>query len=174
MSSTIKDVARIANVSISTVSRVTNNAPNVSPEIRRRVLNVISRLDYTPSIIAKSLAVRSLRCIAILMGRTTSQAFANLDFMRIIGGISASLNVHDFNAILCTHESLSDEMNHCMNLVLTGSVQGVIVVGAFVNDPLLERLVEAHTPFVLIGFPSGQPDIYTMPYNTVGTNDRAD
>ena len=57
---TIKDVAKAANVSISTVSRVTNNAPNVSPQVRKRVLRVIAKLGYTPSIIAKSLAVRSL------------------------------------------------------------------------------------------------------------------
>lgn len=171
---TIKDVAKAANVSISTVSRVTNNAPNVSPQVRKRVLRVIAKLGYTPSIIAKSLAVRSLRNVAVLMGRTTHEAFANPDFLRILDGIASSLNVHGFNLMLCTHAKPQEEMEHCMNLVCTGSVQGVVVVGAFVSDSMLERLVETHAPFALIGFPSGRPDIHTTPYNTVGTNDKAD
>ena len=52
---TIKDVARLAGVSISTVSRVTNNASNVSPAIRRKVLRAVKALNYTPSIVARSL-----------------------------------------------------------------------------------------------------------------------
>lgn len=174
MAATIKDVAHAANVSISTVSRVTSNAANVSPEVRKRVLKAISKLDYTPSVIAKSLAVRSLRNIAVLMGRTKAQAFANTDFMRILDGLTTGLNKHGYNTVLCTNVDPKEETNHCMNLVLTGAVQGTVVIGSFRNDPLLERLVEAHTPFVLIGFPSGQPDIHSMPYNSVGTDDYAD
>lgn len=174
MAATIKDVAQVANVSISTVSRVTSNAPNVSPEIRRRVLNAVRKLGYTPSVIAKSLAVRSLCNIAVLMGRTKDQAFANPDFMGILDGLSTQLNHRGYNPVLCTNDNPQEETNHCMNLVLTGAVQGAVVIGSFRNDPLLNRLVEAQTPFVLIGFPSGQPDIHSMPYNTVGTDDYSD
>lgn len=174
MAATIKDVARAANVSISTVSRVTSNAPNVSSEIRKRVLRAIAKLGYTPSVIAKSLAMRSLRHIAVLMGRTKEQAFANPDFMQMLDGLSTGLNKHGYNLVLCTNGDQQAEMCHCMNLVLTGAVQGAVVIGSFRNDPLLERLVEARTPFVLIGFPSGQPDIHSMPYNSVGTDDYAD
>lgn len=174
MAATIKDVARAANVSISTVSRVTSNASNVSPEIRRRVLRVINKLGYTPSVIAKSLAVRSLCNIAVLMGRTKNMAFENPDFMRTLDGLSTGLCKQNYNPVLCLNSNPRDEMDQCMNLVFTGAVQGVVVVGSFRNDPLLERLVEARTPFVLIGFPSGQPDIHTTPYNTVGTDDYSD
>ncbi len=174
MAATIKDVARMANVSISTVSRVTSNASNVSPEIRKRVLRAISKLGYTPSVIAKSLAVRSLCNIAVLMGRTKNMAFENPDFMQILDGLSNSLGKQNYNPVLCTNANPKEEMELCMNLVLTGAVQGAVVVGSFRNDPLLERLVEAHTPFALIGFPSGQPDIHTMPYNSVGTDDYSD
>jgi len=174
LAATIKDVAQAAHVSISTVSRVTNNAPNVSPEIRRRVLRSIKKLGYTPSVIAKSLAVRSLRNIAVLMGRTKDQAFDNPDFMRILEGLSTGLNKHGFNPLLCTNVNPQEEMEHCMNLILTGAIQGAVVIGSYRNDHLLERLVETRAPFVLIGFPSGQPDVHSMPYNSVGTDDYAD
>ncbi|MFR1358315.1 MAG: LacI family DNA-binding transcriptional regulator [Ruthenibacterium lactatiformans] len=75
MASTIKDVARLAGVSISTVSRVANNASNVSPPIRKKVLRAIKALNYTPNIVARSLEARSLKNIAVVMGRTMDQAF---------------------------------------------------------------------------------------------------
>lgn len=68
MASTIKDVARLAGVSISTVSRVANNASNVSPPIRKKVLRAIKALNYTPNIVARSLEARSLKNIAVVMG----------------------------------------------------------------------------------------------------------
>ena len=64
------------------------------------------------------------------------------------------------------------ELEHCIKLIRSGAVQGVIVVGSFVHDPLLSRLLEEDCPFVLIGYPPDNPDIYTTPFNTVSTNDK--
>jgi len=58
MSATIKDVARLAEVSISTVSRVINDSKPVSPEVRRRVLDVIDELGYKPNEVARSLVTK--------------------------------------------------------------------------------------------------------------------
>src|SRR5690606_18294523 len=63
-----KDVARLAGVSQSTVSRVLNNAPNVSPETRQKVLSAIEQLQYTPNLIARSLVTRSTKTIALISG----------------------------------------------------------------------------------------------------------
>ena len=59
MTSTIKDVAKMADVSISTVSRVINDSKPVSPEARRRVLHAIEVLDYRPNEIARSLVTKN-------------------------------------------------------------------------------------------------------------------
>lgn len=77
---TIKDVARICNVSTQTVSRVMNNRPDVSPETRKRVLDVINRLEYQPSALARSLIQQRSYTLGIII--------AGLKFI----GISQTLN----------------------------------------------------------------------------------
>lgn len=171
MASTIKDVARLAGVSISTVSRVTNNAPNVSPPIRRKVQRAIKTLNYTPNILARSLEARSMRNVAIVMGRTTEQAFFNSDFFEILHGITSTLALQEYNSMLLTDTNLSAELEHCIRLIHSSAVQGIIVMGSFTHDPLLQRLLEEERPFVLVGYPSDYPDIYSTPYNTVATQD---
>lgn len=172
MASTIRDVAKLAEVSISTVSRVSNNAPNVSKHIRQKVLRAIKILNYTPSIVAKSLETRSMKNIGVIMGRTMDQAFSNPDFFVILQGITSILSKHDYNPLLTTDLNQSNEVAHCINLIKSGAVRGLIVVGSFVQDPLLARLVDENYPFVLIGFPSDLPDIYSSPYNTVCASDK--
>ena len=172
MASTIKDVARLAGVSISTVSRVANNASNVSPPIRKKVLRAIEALNYTPNIVARSLEARSLKSIAVVMGRTMDQAFSNPDFFVILQGITSTLAKQEYSTLLLTDLKQSMELEHCIKLIRSGAVQGVIVVGSFVHDPLLSRLLEEDCPFVLIGYPPDNPDIYTTPFNTVSTNDK--
>ena len=172
MASTIKDVARLAGVSISTVSRVANNASNVSPPIRKKVLRAIKALNYTPNIVARSLEARSLKNIAVVMGRTMDQAFSNPDFFVILQGITSTLVKQEYSTLLLTDLKQSMELEHCIKLIRSGAVQGVIVVGSFVHDPLLSRPLEEDCPFVLIGYPPDNPDIYTTPFNTVSTNDK--
>ena len=172
MASTIKDVARLAGVSISTVSRVANNASNGSPPIRKKVLRAIKALNYTPNIVARSLEARSLKNIAVVMGRTMDQAFSNPDFFVILQGITSTLVKQEYSTLLLTDLKQSMELEHCIKLIRSGAVQGVIVVSSFVHDPLLSRLLEEDCPFVLIGYPPDNPDIYTTPFNTVSTNDK--
>lgn len=171
MASTIKDVAHMAGVSISTVSRVTNNAANVSPAIRRKVQHAIKVLNYTPNILARSLEAKSMKNIAIVMGRTMEQAFFDSDFFEILHGVTSTLAEQEYNSLLLTDTNLSAELEHCIQLIHSSAVQGVIVMGSFTHDPLLQRLLEEERPFVLVGYPSDYPDIYSTPYNTVATQD---
>ena len=67
MASTIKDVAKMADVSISTVSRVINDSKPVSPEARRRVLKAIEVLDYKPNEVARSLVTKKSNLIGVIV-----------------------------------------------------------------------------------------------------------
>ena len=67
MSATIKDVAKLAEVSISTVSRVINDSKPVRPEARRRVLKAIDDLGYKPNEIARSLVTKKSNLIGIIV-----------------------------------------------------------------------------------------------------------
>lgn len=167
MASTIKDVARLAGVSISTVSRVTNGAENVSPELKKRVIKAVKALNYTPNVIARSLESRNARNIAIVMGRVMEKVFSNQSFLVILDGITKVLSAYGYNAVLTTESDKSKEVEHCIRLVRSGAIQGVIVHGSYVNDPLIARLLEEEIPFVLSGFPPAFPDVDTTPFNLV-------
>lgn len=167
MASTIKDVARLAGVSISTVSRVTNGAENVSPEIKKRVIKAVKALNYTPNVIARSLESRNSKNIAIVMGRVMEKAFSNQSFLTILDGITKVLSDYGYNVVLTTETDKHKEMEHCMRLVRSGAIQGLIVHGSYISDPLIERLLEEEIPFVLSGFPPAFPDVDTMPFSVV-------
>ncbi|VEI48147.1 ribose operon repressor [Actinobacillus equuli] len=71
---TMKDIARIAGVSTSTVSHVINNSRFVSDEIRQRIEKVVAELNYTPSLVARSLKVKETNTIGMLV-TTSSNPF---------------------------------------------------------------------------------------------------
>lgn len=66
-SPTIKDVAKLAGVSISTVSRVMNESKPVSPEARRKVLDAINKLDFKPNELARSLVMKKSNIIGVVV-----------------------------------------------------------------------------------------------------------
>ena len=68
---TIYDVAREANVSMATVSRVVNGNPNVKPSTRKKVLEVIDRLDYRPNAVARGLASKKTTTVGVLIPDVT-------------------------------------------------------------------------------------------------------
>ena len=88
MSSNIKDVARLANVSITTVSRVINNGEHIKAETRERVLNAIEKLNFKPNKLAQSLGSGSFQAIGVVATRTSYQAFGNPYFSMVFQAIS--------------------------------------------------------------------------------------
>ena len=82
---TIKDVAASAGVSTQTVSRVTNNRPDVSPETRKRVQQIINELDYRPSALARSL----IRQRSYTLGVVTA-GLRHIGPSRTLSGITAA------------------------------------------------------------------------------------
>ncbi|SQE30684.1 Ribose operon repressor [Mannheimia haemolytica] len=76
---TMKDIARLAQVSTSTVSHVINNSRFVSEEIRERVQRVVKELNYTPSALARSLKVNETKTIGMLVTATGNPFFCGGD-----------------------------------------------------------------------------------------------
>ena len=74
---TIKDVARLANVSPSTVSRVISDHKSISDETKERVRQAMEELGYYPNFIARSLIKRSSHALGLILSRSTESAFFN-------------------------------------------------------------------------------------------------
>ncbi len=85
---TIKDVAKLAKVSPSTVSRVIADNKRISAATKARVKKVIEELKYHPNMIARSLITRSSQTLGLVLSRSADSAFSNPFFPEVIRGIS--------------------------------------------------------------------------------------
>lgn len=124
MAVTIRDVARLANLSTATVSRVLNNASAVSPSTREQVERAIAELNYKPPTIAKEWTKRNLRTIGVLIPDIT-----NLYYPTVVKALENELWKHDFNIYLCnTEESIEREKSYIAGLQKKGA-DGMIFLG---------------------------------------------
>ncbi|MCC6456643.1 MAG: LacI family DNA-binding transcriptional regulator, partial [Caldilineaceae bacterium] len=120
---TITDVARIAGVSITTVSRILNNKPDVAPETRRRVLDAIAQLDYTPHAQAKNLAAGKSRSLAVHYP-SDSMGFSELEFEFFVGASTVATK-RGFLFNLFTNV-MSE--NTLLNLYRSNQIDGMILM----------------------------------------------
>lgn len=138
---TIKDVAKLACVSISTVSRVLNSPENVSEEKRERVLEAIEQLDYRPNALARGLIFKRTQTIGVLMPE-----ISNLFSAELIKGIEEQAHKHKINLILCNTGGEKEKMIQYLNVLKEKQVDGII----FTSKPIT---IEYYQIFKTIGVP---------------------
>lgn len=143
---TIYDVAREANVSMATVSRVVNGNPNVKPATRKKVLDVIEQLDYRPNAVARGLASKKTTTVGVIIPDVT-----NLYFSSLARGIDDIATMYKYNIILAN----SDQNNHkeiqVLNTLLSKQVDGIIYMGNTITPELRSEILRSKTPIVLAG-----------------------
>lgn len=147
MAAGIKDVAKLANTSISTVSRVMNDSNNVNPELKNRVLDAITKLDYKPNIVAQSLRSNTLKSIGVAISRSSNPEYTS----NVLQSICKTMNEHEYNIILNQTKNPLKETAQCVSLAQQGLAQGFILVGSKIHDDLMEELYQNNIPFVVIG-----------------------
>lgn len=142
---TIFDVAEAAGVSITTVSRILNNKPDVSKATRQRVMQVIEELGYTPHAHAQRLAARKSRTIALLFPLERAVSPLELDF--IIGAeVAASENNFFFN-----FTTAAVTKSRLLSLYRSAQVDGIILMEIHMQDWRVDLLHQHGYPFVMIG-----------------------
>lgn len=154
---TLEEVAKLAGVSRSTVSRVVNEHPNVRPEVRQRVWEVIQQTGYQPHAAARSLATRRTRVIGLMIPQAVTTLFTDPYFPILIRGIADVCNSHNYHLMLSlfSQRRVQNSRAHqdlLYQQVLRGrSLDGVVVSSAPLDDPIFPRLLEDGVPFVIIG-----------------------
>ncbi len=143
---TIADVARTAGVSVSTVSRILNDKPDVSDKTRQRVIQVINELGYRPHSQAQRLAAGTTRTIALL-NPLDYMYISQLEMEFFMGAsIAAGEENYFFNLIT---SALSE--NDLLGLYRSAQVDGVILMEILMDDWRVKALKENNFPFVMIG-----------------------
>lgn len=144
MSVTIKDVAKLANVSIATVSRVINKNYFVSPEIKERVNRAIKELNYYPNSIAQSLKNRSTLTIGFAVSDISNNYFTSM-----ARAVEDVISKHNYNVIVCSTESDQKKELGYLKLLMSKKIDGLILNTSGENDDYVSDLSET-IPTVLV------------------------
>ncbi len=142
---TIRDVARHANVSVATVSHVLNHTRYVSPETRAAVLAAIKTLRFHPNHIARSLSMQRTNTIGMVVGHISNPFFSEM-----ILGAEAILHPLGFSLFLCNSEEDVAREEHYLNLLLSRRVDGIIAAATSEQWATLEILEALNIPIVFI------------------------
>ncbi|EGQ9204453.1 substrate-binding domain-containing protein [Vibrio cholerae] len=120
---TMKDIARLAGVSTSTVSHVINKSRFVSDEIAERVNNAAQQLNYAPSALARSLKMNRTKTIGMLVTTSTNPFFGE-----VVKGVERSCYHKGYNLILCNTEGDNQRMKASINTLLQKRVDGLLLM----------------------------------------------
>jgi len=145
MKSTIKDVANIANVSITTVSRVFNGSEGVSAKTRRRVLKVIKELGYSPSAMASGLKTRLSKSIGIAVPDTMGDFYGE-----VINGIESVATENEYNLVISLNHHIVREELSAVNFFKAKKVDGAILVTTSGDDDYIRSLIDEGYNIVLL------------------------
>lgn len=147
---TIKEIAKIAGVSRSTVSRVINNDPNVSEQTRAKVQEIIDKMDYEPNPVARSLMSGKTRVVGLVIPMVFSSLFTDPFFSLLSQGISSTCTANNYTLMLWLIEP--DYEKRTKNKIFNNHlIDGIIVASNMINDPLITGLIHRKMPLVIIG-----------------------
>ena len=154
----LEDIAKQVGVSRSTVSRVINDQPNVSPDVRKRVLKAIQRTGFQPNAAARSLASQRSWMIGLVLPRSVSSFFTDPYFPQLTQGIAFACNNNNYSLSLFLVGNQEDEEKITPRISRRGMLDGILVQSGQSDDKfLLDYLSKSSIPSVIIGRPF-EPD----------------
>ncbi len=150
MAATIHDVAKLAGVNPSTVSRVLNGKASVTPETRRNIYAAMAQLDYHPNSVARSLASGLSGAIGVVVDARDADAFSNEYFSRSLFAIEQVAQAMGYHVIIANSASRAGSSS-VEDLMLQRKVDGLILPPSTVKPALLKKVGDF--PYVVLGQP---------------------
>ncbi|MDO5725736.1 MAG: LacI family DNA-binding transcriptional regulator [Tissierellia bacterium] len=160
MAATIKDVAKMAGVSISTVSRVINDSKPVSPDARRRVLEAVKALEYEPNEVARSLVTKKSNLIGVIVNDIGQSSIS-----QSLRGIEEIGRMYNYDILLVSSYGSKESEIKYVKLLQQKQVEGIIVISEIYNEVLLETLKGLKIPYVYLNRYYTVKDIPTVSVN---------
>ncbi|WP_101842930.1 LacI family DNA-binding transcriptional regulator [Halobacillus sp. Marseille-P3879] len=143
---TINDIAKMANVSRTTVSRVLNNNGYVSEEVRKRIIQIVEETGYIPSLSAKSLRTKKSGVIGVIIPRIDTETAS-----RVVSGINEVVSKENFQILLTDTELDKEKEVEYIRLLQSRHVDGIILLATNVNDSLVATIKDVELPFISLG-----------------------
>lgn len=151
MAVTIKDVAALAGVSPSTVSRTCKNNPSISEETKERVRKAMAKLGYEPNFQASNLASQNSRTIGIILPASAKEVYENSFYLEAIQGISHYCNGRQYMTTIVTGQDETEILDAVRSMSRSGKVDGFIILYSKKDDPVIDYLFNEGLLYILIG-----------------------
>jgi LacI family transcriptional regulator len=147
-------VARLANVSIATVSRTINHVPTVDPKLAKRVWEVIKEHGYTPNTQARALVSGRTRLLGLIVSEITNPFFPEL-----IQGFEDVAVENGYEVLIGSTNYDPDRMKTCIRRMIERKAEGVAIMTFGIEEPLLEQLADRKVPLVFVDLAPDRPGI---------------
>ncbi|PSA94211.1 LacI family transcriptional regulator [Bacillus atrophaeus] len=149
---TIKDVAKQAEVSVSTVSRIMNNLPGYSEETKKRVEKVIKEIGYQPNAVARGLINRKTKTIGVLVPKV-SDLFAS----EVLAGIEDSAHDLDYSVMVCKTNFDGVRTINYLQTLSEKRVDGIVIVSQGITSECYKKIEKMDVPVALVATQSDFP-----------------
>ncbi|WP_258171355.1 LacI family DNA-binding transcriptional regulator [Paenibacillus sp. R14(2021)] len=143
MAATIKDVAKMAGVAVSTVSYALNNSPKISEGTRRKVMQAAEALNYRPSGAARNLKKRKSETIGLFLNDLGGPFYS-----QVIEGVQEVVASHNYNLIVCS--TYGGENSSAHRFLREKFVDGAIIMGTSIPDSLVHQVAAESFPIVVL------------------------
>src|ERR1700712_2988335 len=150
----IRTIARLANVSIATVSRTINRVATVNPEIAKQVWKVIEEVNYFPNTQARALVSGRTWILGLIVSEITNPFFPEL-----IQGFEDVAVEHGYEILVSSTNYDAKRMSQCIRRMLERNVDGVAIMTFGIEEPLLDQLAKRKVPLVFIDVGPDRPGI---------------
>lgn len=150
---TIKDIAKRAGVSVTTVSRALNGYSDVNENTRRKIQGIAKELDYSPNIVARSLVMNKTKTIGLLVSGMFRESVKDNFTLEVLSGVNDYVGQQDYDLILFSTNTAKQKEKTYTQLCRERRVDGVIIQGIKTDDPYLKEVVESNIPCVMIDIP---------------------
>jgi LacI family transcriptional regulator len=160
MKPTIKDVSKLAGVSVGTVSKVINKDGNVKPELKEKVWKAIQSLNYHPNAVARSLKSSTTNTLAVLLGDIT-----NPFQMTLAKAIEDVMSEHDYQLLISSTKESPEIERKKLKMLYEKRVDGIIICTTGKVNEEIRTLINRKIPIVLVDRP-----VLSIPADIVADN----
>lgn len=154
---TIKDVAKLAGVSISTVSRVMNKSKPVSPEAEKKVVDAINKLGFKPNELARSLVMKKSNSIGILVKDIGIEYMAQM-----IRGAEEIGRIYNYDILLSSTYGEAEQEQKAVDFLYRKQVEGIIIIAENIEADTILQIREYKLPYILLDHFYKSNDFYTV------------
>src|SRR6202042_3616130 len=149
----IRTVAKLANVSIATVSRTINRVSTVNPQMAKQVWEAIEKLDYFPNTQARALVSGRSRLLGLIVSEIT-----NPFFLELVHGFEAIAVEHGPESLIGSTNNDPEGMRRCNSRMLERNVEGIVVMTFGTEELVLDQLANRRVPLVFVDDGPGDVD----------------